>query len=268
MGNTFTNFYPTLWSDDAYFQFSQESIATRVCNMTWADPEGPSEAVRIPVVAYSESAIKDLAVLSNTPDDVTEASLIMQYDREKGFYFLIKYVEQDKCPLDLIAASARQRTIALANVVDKDVFLQFHNAANDLSGPVNKANLVSAITILNGHNAPQNDRILLVSPDGYSDLLNEAEFVRNDAVAGSQANLTGVVGRVLGLDVFMTNNLQTASGIDAVVLHRAAVAMAMLQRVDVRVFDEPRYFGTSCTGRATWGSKTIDANLMVTIDRA
>ena len=41
----------------------------------------------------------------------------------------------------------------------------------------------------------------------------------------------------------------------------------MLRSIDVRVFDQPRYFAVGYTGRATWGQKLIDADLVVKIDR-
>lgn len=266
MGNTFTNLYPTRFSDIAFFEFAAASIAPQVTNLTWVDPGGPSEAVRIPKFGFSTAAIDNVSALIDSPDDASESSLLLNLDVEKGFHFEIKYTEQDKANVALGESILRQRVAALAAVVDQNVFAIASGATVTLSGTVVKATLVSAIELLNESNAPQTDRVLVTNPDGYSDLLNTSDFVRADSIAGANVNQTGFIGQVLGLDVFMSNNIPAAVG-DAFVAHRVALAMAMLQTIDVRVFDQPRHFGVGYTGRATWGKTLIDADLIVPIER-
>lgn len=267
MANTFTNFYPTLWSDQAYLEFAAAAVAPQVVNTTWVDPGGPSEAIRIPRFRYSTSGILAISSLADTPTDATESTLVLNLDQEKGFFFQVKYSEQDKCPVSLGEALLKQNSAGLAAVIDQSIFGPLvSGAANTLVGAVNKVRLVSAITILNSGNAPQTDRVLVVNPAGYSDLLNENEFVRADSIYGAQSNMTGFVGRVLGLDVYLSNNLPAVSG-DAVAMHRVAFAMAMLRNIDVRVFDQPRHFAVGYTGRAIWGRTMIDSGLIVRISR-
>lgn len=267
MANVWTNFYPTLWSDTAYFELVKNTIATQVTNLTWVDPGGPSEAVRIPKFQYDEAAISGIDDLVDNPSNVSEATFVLNLDRNQGFFFQIRYSEQDKASVALGESVLRQRTAALASVIDADVLAQVSGFTNVLSGSCNKATLVSAIEILNGNNVPQTERVLVVSPSCYSDLLNTNDFVRADSVAGATANRTGFVGMVLGLEVFLSNNLPGGSVADAVVMHRAGVAMAMLRTVDVRVFDQPRHFATGYSGRAIWGRTLVDDNVGVRIDR-
>lgn len=267
MANTWTNFYPTLWSDTAYFELQRRTVATQVTNLTWINPGGPSEAIRIPKFQYDESQIDDVDNLVDSPDNVSEATFVLNLDRHKGFFFQIRYSEQDRANVRLGESVLRQRSAALASVIDADVLAQVSGFSNVLSGSCNKATLVSAIEILNGNDVPQTDRVILVDPACYSDLLNENDFVRADSIAGATANRTGFVGELLGLDVFMTNNLPGGSVANAVVMHRAGVAMAMLRTVDVRVFDQPRHFSTGYSGRAIWGRTLVDDNLGIRIDR-
>ncbi len=266
MSNTLTNFYPTLWSDVAYFEFAAASIAPQVVNTTWVDPGGPSESVRIPKFAYSTAAIDTVANLIDSPDDASESTLLLNLDQEKGFHFEIKYSEQDQANVALGESILKQRAAALAAVIDQNIFSQASGATLTLSGNVNKVTLVSAIELLNDNNAPQTDRVLVVNPAGYSDLLNTNDFVRADSISGANVNATGFIGQVLGLDVFLSNNIPSAIG-DALCMHRVAIAMAMLRTIDVRVFDQPRHFGVGYTGRAMWGRTIIDADLVIPIDR-
>lgn len=266
MANSFTNFFPTLFSDVAYLEFAAAAISPSVTNTTWVDPGGPSESVRIPKFAFSTSDIDDVTNLVDSPDNVSEATLLLNLDKNKGFHFQVRYSEQDKANVALGEAVLRQRAAALAAIVDQQVFLCASGATTTLSGQVVKATIVSGIELLNENNAPQTDRVLVVNPNGYSDLLNDDNFVRADSIQGNMANATGMVGSVLGLDVWLSNNIPAAVG-DALLMHRAAIAMAMLRTIDVRVFDQPRHFSTGYTGRAIWGCTVIDADLVVPIDR-
>lgn len=263
MANTFTNFFPTLFSDIAYFEFASAAVAPQVANMTWVDPGGAAEAIRIPKFTFQTSDIDDVSNLVDSPDNVTEATVLLNLDREKGFHYEIKYTEQDKANVQLGESVLRQRALALASVVDQDVFETISGADNTLTGVINKANIVSAAQLLNSANAPQTDRVLVVGPEGYSDLLNTDDFVRNDSVAGAQANATGLVGFVLGFETYLSNNLPSTVSGGGFAAHRAAIAMAMLKTIEVKVFDQPRHFSTGYTGRATWGQTLIDSSVIV-----
>lgn len=269
MANTFTNFFPTLFSDIAYLEFSRAAIAPQVVNTTWVDPGGPSEAVRIPKFVIGTAAIDDVANLVDAPDDASESSLLLSLDQNRGFHFQVRYNEQDKANVALGEALLRQRAAALAADIDSKVFGEATGATTTLTtegGVVLRVTIVSAIELLNENNAPQTDRVMVVNPDAYSDLLNIADFVRADSISGSVINRTGLIGEVLGLEVFMSNNIPSAVG-DAIVMHRVALALAMLRSIDVRVFDQPRHFAVGYTGRAIWGQTVIDADLVVPLNR-
>lgn len=268
MANTFTNFFPTLFSDIAYLEFSAAAIAPQVVNTTWVNPGGPSEAVRIPKFIIGTAAIDDVANLVDTPDDASESSLLLNLDKNRGFHFQVRYNEQDKANVSLGEALLRQRAAALAADIDQKVF-DIASGATTTLGPatIDRAQIVSAIELLNENNAPQTDRVLVVNPDAYSDLLNITDFVRADSIAGATVNRTGLIGEVLGLEVFLSNNIPSTTG-DAIVMHRVALAMAMLRSIDVRVFDQPRHFAVGYTGRAIWGQTVIDADLVVPLNRA
>ena len=272
MANTFTNFYPIRFSDVAYLEFSRTAIATQVVNTTWINPGGPAESVRIPKFGIGTSDINDVANLVDSPENATESSLLLDLDQNRGFHFQVRYFEQDKANVALGQSLLTQRAAALAADIDNKVFACASGAATTLSGTLTKAMLVSAIELLNENNAPQNDRVLVVNPDAYSDILNINDFVRADSIAGSTANATGFVGRVLGLDVWMSNNIPGTGATpdvgDALVMHKVAIGIGMLRTIDVKVFDQPRHFAVGYTGRAIWGCVLIDANLVIPLDRA
>jgi len=265
MANTFTNFYDTLWSTIAYFELAKAAVAPQVTNMTWGSPGGPAEAIRIPYFQYDETAIGAVTGLENNPSNVSEATKVLSLDQHKGFFFQIKYIEQEKSSASLGESVLRQRSAALGSVIDADVLSLTSGFTQVLSGVCNKATLVSAIEYLNSANAPQMDRVLVVDPSCYSDLLNTDDFIRADGIGDGESMRSGRIGTVLGLETYLSNNLPT--GADAAVMHRQCIAMAVLTPVQVRVFDQPRYFSVGYSGRAAWGKSLIQDVLGVRIVR-
>jgi hypothetical protein len=265
MANTWTNFYHTRYADIAYYELAKAAVSPSVTNMTWVSPGGPSEAIRIPRFNYDETFIKAVTGLSDNPDNVSEASMTLNLDRHQGFFFQIKYIEEEKSPAGLGEAVLRQRSAALGSVIDADVLALTSGFSQILSGQCNKATLVSAIELLNEANAPQTDRVLVVNPDSYSDLLNTDDFIRADGIGDGTSMRTGQIGQILGLEVYLSNNLP--SGTDAAVMHRSAIAMAILTPVQVRVFDQPRHFAMGYSGRSAWGRMEVEDTVGVQIAR-
>jgi hypothetical protein len=267
LANTWTNFYPTLWKVEGFRVFGKTAISPLVTNRTWVDPGGPSEAVRIPKFQYSTavSNIANVSSLVDAPSGVSEATVLLPLDIKKGFFFDVPYLEQESANVPLAENLVIQHSTALAAEVDTQVFTALTGTTYVLSGACNKATLVSAVQILNENNAPESDRILIVNPAAYSDVLNEGEFARADAIAGNEANRTGRILRALNLEIFMSNCLP--ADVDAVVMHKACLAMAILHGMDLRAFDMPRHFATGYSGRISFGRVLIDANLGVRIDR-
>jgi hypothetical protein len=265
MANTFNNFYATLFSTVGYFQLHKLAVSPSVTNMTWNPPGGPSEAIRIPYFKYTEAGVDVVTGIADNPTAITEASKVLNLDQEKGFFYEIKYLEEEKSSAQLGLSVLKQQTAALASVVDADVLSLTSGFSQVLSGLCNKATLVSAIEYLNEANAPQADRYLVVNPDAYSDLLNTNDFIRADGVGDGTSMKSGQIGRILGLDVFLSNNLPT--GTDAAVLHREAIAMAILTPMQVQIFNQPRHFTVGYSGRVVWGKTEIQDVLGVQIDR-
>lgn len=265
MANTLTNFYHTRYSDIAYFELAKAAVSPSVVNMTWVSPGGPSEAIRIPRFNYDESFIQAVTGLEDSPEDISEASMTLNLDQHKGFFFKIKYIEEEKSPANIGESVLRQRSAALASKIDADVLSLTSGFSQVLSGQCNKATLVSAIELLNEASAPQTDRVLVVNPDSYSDLLNTDDFIRADGIGDGTSMRTGQIGTVLGLEVYLSNNLPT--GTDAAVMHRSAIAMAVLTPVQVRVFDMPRWFAVGYSGRCAWGRMEVEDTVGVQIVR-
>jgi hypothetical protein len=265
VANTFLNLGATLWSSRAFLEFAASSIGAQVLDLTWVDGRN-AEAVRIPRFLFDEDAIDDVGNLVDSPDVVSGDTLLLALDQHKGFFFQVPYNESEVSAAPLADAVLAQRVAALAFAVDVQAFSLVTGATYVLSGLVNKVTLVSAVQYLNEGNAPLSERLLVVSPAGYSDLLNSDDFTRADSIAGATVNADGRVGTVLGFEVFLSEALP--AGVDAFAAHRTAVALAISRDLQSALFDEPRHFAIGGNGRARWGSQLMDPGRVVAITRS
>ena len=89
--------------------------------------------------------------------------------------------------------------------------------------------ITEARKLLNRENVPQNDRVLLISPEKEQDMLNIDNFIHADKYGAREALLNGEIGRVYGFRVLVSNLL--ADG-EAYAYHRECVGYAIQNSVD------------------------------------
>jgi hypothetical protein len=84
---------------------------------------------------------------------------------------------------------------------------------------------------------------MAVNPTLYADMLNPAgtfgaSFVRSDITGFNSDNspaLSGVVGRLMGMPVLMSNSLSAGgTNVSGVIYHKSACAMAVQRDIDVK----------------------------------
>lgn len=89
--------------------------------------------------------------------------------------------------------------------------------------------ITEARKLLNRENVPQDNRVLLISPEKEQDMLNIENFIHADKYGAREALLNGEIGRVFGFRVLVSNLL--AAG-EAYAYHRECVGYAMQSQVD------------------------------------
>lgn len=110
---------------------------------------------------------------------------------------------------------------------------------------IDKAAVMAARLSLDKDDVPQGGRCLLLTPEGYGDLLASLSDAEQYALAGSVDIAAGVVGRFMGFDIFMRSAVDSAaaSKVKGLAWHRDCVARA-LGAVSVFASDgDPLYYG-------------------------
>ena len=266
------DFLPELWADLIYKYFEEKLVFKNTIEDYSALVQGGGDTVHIPEIAkMSASSLTDGAHISY----VAPAETNTQLSIDKHFYSAKMFTDvlQVQSSYDLISAYAKAMSSALAKQVDSDIaaqLIQVNQGATLATDDQITANEFEAAIAVLGENDidyTSGDVYFVVNPTLYADMLNPAgtfgaAFVRSDITGFNSENspaLTGVVGRLMGMPVLMSNSLSSGgTNVSGVIYHKSACAMAVQRDIDVKESYDIDFLATKIVAHTLYGVKLLD----------
>ena len=266
------DFLPELWADLIYKFFDEKLVFKNTVEDYSALVKNVGDTVHIPEIAkMSASSLTDGAQISY----VAPAETNTQLSIDKHFYSAKMFTDvlQVQSSYDLISAYAKAMSSALAKQVDSDIaaqLIQVNQGATLATDDQITANEFEAAIAVLGENDidyTSGDVYFVVNPTLYADMLNPAgtfgaAFVRSDITGFNSENspaLTGVVGRLMGMPVLMSNSLSTGgTNVSGVIYHKSACAMAVQRDIDVKESYDIDFLATKIVAHTLYGVKLLD----------
>ena len=165
-----------------------------------------------------------------TIEDVATTESVLHIDQGQYFAFGVNDVDKVQAAGDFAGPALNQASISLRDSADKYLAGQLKDgalAANKL-GTIKVVNdrpelvgtgqttafkvLVQLSEKLNAQSVPTTGRYVVVGPKTYSALLMDERFTRVDASGAEDGLRNGIVGRAIGFDVLVSNNVPSTSG--------------------------------------------------------
>lgn len=222
-----TTFIPELWSARLLYALEKAHVATNLVNRNYegeisnhGDTVHINTIGAITVKSYTKNTdIADPEVLSTT-----DQTLVI--DQSKYFNFQVDDVDKVQAAGELVDTAMGRAAYALADVSDAYLLgviasgAAAGNTIGSAAAPVALTasnvyeNIVKLKTKLDKANVPNTGRTIVVPPDVHSLLLLDDRFAKSTATAGQEALINGLVGRIAGFDVYMSNNVKTGTGTD------------------------------------------------------
>lgn len=110
---------------------------------------------------------------------------------------------------------------------------------------------------LNANSVPTENRYVIVDGDFEAALLHDERFTRVDASGTDQGLRNGIVGKVLGFDVLVSNNVPKVSG-RSVIIAGVPAAYSMVTQINkVEAAREEKRFADIVKGLMIYGSKVF-----------
>lgn len=167
-------------------------------------------------------------------EDVNVATTTLNIDQGSYFSFNVNDVDKVQAAGDFQGPATNSAGIALRDAADQylaGVLTSGVLAANKI-GKVNVISddpsrlttgdsafqvLVQLATKLNLQSVPTAGRYVVVGAATYAALLMDPRFTRVDASGSEDGLRNGIVGRAIGFDVLVSNNVPTAAGAETIV---------------------------------------------------
>lgn len=222
-----TTFIPELWSARLLYALEKAHVATNLVNRNYeGEISNHGDTVHINTIG----AITVKSYTKNTdidaPETLTTTDQTLVIDQAKYFNFQVDDVDKVQAAGELVDTAMGRAAYALADVSDAYLLgviaagAAAGNTIGSAAAPVALTasnvyeNIVKLKTKLDKANVPNTGRTIVVPPDVHSLLLLDDRFAKSTATAGQEALINGLVGRIAGFDVYMSNNVKTGIGTD------------------------------------------------------
>lgn len=234
---------------------------------------------KISVTDYNPNA--DLTI-----GDLTVTDTALKINKAKSFGFYVEDVENLQTAGALDDPAVKAAVAEISDAVDKDIAEIFKNdAGSKLTGvkvhlgyPESAPKgdgakqtpfevLVSLATKLNQNNVPNDgNRYVVVGPQFYSGLLLDERVTKVDVAGTAEGLKNGIVARILGFDILLSNNIPTTGGRELICAgYNGAITLAM-QINKVEKLRAEKRFADIYKGLAVYGAKAFMPKALATAD--
>jgi hypothetical protein len=276
--STDQHFIPEIWADGIYKYFERKSVLRGLVDDYSAlfSGKGYGDVLHIPEMSLISASDKSAgADVSYDATATTETQLTV--NKHKYVAKLFEDLTLIQSEADLVEKYSRMMGEALSRQVDADIWSELQSLEDSLNlsadDTLTAGKFEEALATLGEADIPYMDGecAMVVNPTLFADILNPSAgiaqyFIRNDAVGeGNRGLRSGLVGSLYGIDVYMSNTVDTANDggagantISGAIFHKSAVAFASQQ--DVRVQSEYSIdaLGTKVVADLLYGVKRID----------
>ena len=275
-----TTFIPELWSARLLYALEKSHVATNLVNRNY---EGviANQGDTVHINSIGAITVKDYTKNTDiaAPDALTTTDQSLVIDQCKYFNFQVDDVDKVQAAGDLIDTAMGRAAYALADVSDAFLLKTIANgvaSANKIGAKATLTaltasnvyeNIVKMRTLLDKANVPTTGRTIVVPPEVYALLLLDDRFAKSGSDSGQNALLNGMVGRVAGFDVFMSNNCVSGadggSGSTAYFVITAQVASATTyaeQIIKTEGYRMESRFADGVKGLHVYGAKVTDGS--------
>lgn len=276
-----TTFIPELWNARLLYALENAHVATNLVNRDYeGEIENQGDTVHINSIGAVN--VKDYTKNTNIadPEVLTTSDQTLVIDQAKYFNFQVDDVDRVQAAGNLIDTAMGRAAYSLADISDAFLLKTIANGVatgNKIGAKTDLValtaanvyeNIVKLRTKLDKANVPTQGRSLVVPPEVYALLLNDTthfslamDATKNDVV------INGLVGRIAGFDVYMSNNCVAGadggSGSDAYFVITAQVPTATTyaeQIIKTEAYRMEKRFADAVKGLHVYGAKVTDGN--------
>jgi len=268
-----SEFIPEIWAGKVIYAAESRLVAQPLVTdyTSFAGgSEGFGDTIHVPSISdfVANNKALNTAVTLQTPSETLTDLLV---NKHKEASYLIEDRLRSVAINRYLDFYSQKAGYAIAKAIDTDILAEYANAATsvgDGNTKITRANIVSALFNLDDADVPMEERAFVIAADGLADLRDLDEFTLYRNTGQSPAPIvTGAVGEVLGLPVYMSTNVPVASGtpnvVHNLVLQKEAIGYAMPQPPRPQNDYILEFLGWLFVVDTIYGIKTFRSDFMV-----
>lgn len=264
-----SGFNPTIWSAQLQTSYKNKTIFGGP-SVTNSDYEGDiangGDTVRITSISRPTVATYTKDTTTITPETLTDAQRTLTIDQSKYFAFEVDDIDKRQSANGgaLLTEAADEAAYALVDTTDSYVAALYTGVATaNAIGTVSVTSAALAFTqiinlrkLLDTANAPSAGRYVVMPPWYEALLLADDRIIRVDASGSAGALREGMVGRMLGFDLFVSNNCINVTGDDWIVQAGHPSALTFANQINsVEAYRPENAFSDALKGLHLYGAK-------------
>lgn len=267
-----TSFIPEIWAARLLEHLDKAHVYAALVNRDYeGEIRNAGDTVHINTIgditigSYDGSAI--------TYEDLATTDQELKIDQSKYFAFQVDDVEKAQALPGLIEAATQRAAYAMNDATDQFLASVLAAGAPPASSvSLTKTNvyetLVGMKVLLDQNNAPTEGRWVVVDPQCHGLLLQDERFVSFGTDITNERLVNGRVGRAVGMDIYVSNNVPSATASNVTTYSLiAGVPMAATfaeQLIETEALRSEASFKDLVRGLHVYGAKvTIPTGIVV-----
>lgn len=257
-----SNFISTVWSENLLKQLDRKYIGVLNCAREY-EGDIKNQGAIVKICGVGDVTVSDYTKNSDmsAPETLSDTARLLNINKAKYFNFQIDDVDRAQANPKLMDAAMKKAAAALANAADTYVYSLYPDASDTVEVTEVTAesiinNIIDLKTALMQADVMDSDDIVIeVSPSVAGILLKaKIEISTNNY----DALETGLLGRIAGCKVYVTNNLFVDEDNYHKCFVRTKRAIAFAEQIsEVEAYRPEKRFADAVKGLHLYGAKVI-----------
>lgn len=268
-------FIPEVWSASILDSLKKSLVYGNVVNRDYeGEIRNAGDTVRITSISRPTIGTYVPGSTTITPEPLTDAQRTLVVDQVRYFAFEVDDVDARQAAGSVMQSGMDEAAYGFADTADQYIAalytgVQGVNALGTVSvttGALAYTGLVNLAAKLHEANVPAADRWCVIPPWYHALLLQDDRFTDQSASGQPSAAINGMVGRVSGMNILMSNNVPNPTGDDWAVIAGYRGAISYAEQINkTEAFRPENSFSDAVKGLHLYGAKLVRPDGIATL---
>jgi len=268
-------FIPEIWSARLLAHLDKKHVYAKLVNREYeGEIKNVGDTVRISQIG--DVNVKDYTknTAIQAPDELTGPHLTLTLDQAKYFNFAVDDIEAAQANVKLIDQAMERAAYALADTTDQYIASLVSQAGITIDDGAGGAIVVDGTNVkaydllvdiavqLEQNNVPAANRWIVVPPWFMGQLLKDDRLMRVDY---KNMIATGEIPGIVGLKVFVSNNVPESSGVYSAMAGFPEAIAYVEKVIKMEAYRPEDRFADAVKGLLVYGAKVLLANALAKV---